>query len=518
MATLTTECDEIKRFSRLYKGFEGAFGVYQIEGGGDGGKVQGKAKTIPNGPTAENFAGHLNGTTGIGIIPLLRNEKCWFGAIDIDIKGAVKLREDHFILEARIRELNLPVVMCRSKSDGVHLYLFASEAVSSRLVQSRLIEFAAVLGYGGCEVFPKQVMRIKETDYGNWINLPYFGDTRRAIHDGVELNLNQFMDAAESMFISSNDLRSFKVPLSDEFSDGPPCLQQLSTIGFTEGGRNTCMLNVGVYFKKKYADDWQEKAQEFNTINMQPPLDSSEVSGLGKSLSKKGYNYTCKQSPIAEHCNRPQCLKREYGVASGEEGENVKLPITGITRFIAGDSYRWGVNTSEAMLEFSTEELLSLEAHRKKFTELLGKVMPEVKYPNFLKQMQELVNNCETVYDPEDASETGQMMNAVESWFLNKTSAANMDEMIKGKWWRDPDNSKIYFIGDDLEKYLRDDRRMKQIQPHKLWRLIKKKYDADQDRLMIKGKRRRVWMIPHFEPEDDAPLEVRTVEKKEERM
>src|ERR1019366_3483848 len=114
--------DLIERFSRLFKGYENAYGIYEISEEDADGKKTGQAKTIPRGATLEDYRLHLSGKTGIGIVPLLKEDKCWFGAIDLDIKGDVKLIEDHFVLEARIRALKLPLLLCKSKSNGAHLY------------------------------------------------------------------------------------------------------------------------------------------------------------------------------------------------------------------------------------------------------------------------------------------------------------------------------------------------------------------------------------------------------------
>jgi hypothetical protein len=519
METLPTiQSSSVERFSCIFQGYQEAFGQYIIEAASESGKVSGKAKTVARAVTLSDFSDHLNGKTGIGIVPLLLEDKCWFGAIDLDIRGSVQLREDHASLERKIRDKNLPLVVCKSKSNGAHLYLFGSEPIPAKLMQTRLNEFANMLGYGGCEVFPKQVKRLRPTDYGNWINLPYFGSGRCATTDGKEIGLDEFLDKAEQARISSKELRNFSIPEGKFFLDGPPCLQQLSLMGFSEGGRNNALLNIAIYFMKKDPDGWQEEVTKFNNEQFTPPLGDPEVHQLSRSITKKEYNYTCKQAPLVDHCNRKKCLRREFGINSGEDEPEVSLPITSITRYIAGDSYRWGVNTEEAMLEFTTEELLSMEAHRKKFTELLGMVMPDIKYPKFLKQMEQLVKIAETVYDPEEASETGQLIAATESWFLDEKSAQKADEIVRGKWWRSPDNGKIYFIGDHLEHYLRNERKVKNIQSHKLWRIIKKNYRAETDRLLIKGKRRRVWVIEDFEQENDAALPVPSVDMPEEAM
>ena len=58
---------------------------------------------------------------------LKKNNSCNFGVIDIDIRGGGKLNESLESLEKKIR--NTPAILCRSKSGGAHLYLFADPEI-----------------------------------------------------------------------------------------------------------------------------------------------------------------------------------------------------------------------------------------------------------------------------------------------------------------------------------------------------------------------------------------------------
>ena len=50
-------------------------------------------------------------------------------------------------------------------------------------MRDKLLSISAVLGYGGSEVFPKQVELKSKDDTGNFLNLPYFkgDDTTRYV-------------------------------------------------------------------------------------------------------------------------------------------------------------------------------------------------------------------------------------------------------------------------------------------------------------------------------------------------
>lgn len=510
--------EELALFSRLFSGYEDAHGHYEIEKKENSGKLEGKAVTHTRGAEQSDYLSHLLGKTGIGIVPLLKNDKCWFGAIDIDIKGDAKLFESHEELEAKVRKYDLPLMVFRSKSNGAHLYLFAEQPISARLMQDRLTEFAALLGYGGCEIFPKQITRIKDGDVGNWINLPLHGDKRTAIYEGKELEREKALKLSNYMRISESDLRAFAIKNKDLFVDGPPCLQKIATIGIGEGNRNNALFNISLYMRRKFPDNWQEKLQEFNEESVDPPLQSEEISEIAKQSIKKGYNYTCSTAPICNFCDRKTCLKREFGINNGSSDDDGSyiLPITGIVKYVAGkDSYRWGVNTGIAMLEFSTPEILSLDSHRIKFLELLNIIIPPMKTKDFLKQMSDLLEKVETIHDPEDASETGQIVSGIERWFLDKGSVSTVDELVKMRWWEDPESGKIYFRGQSLQDYLMHQEKLK-IRPHTLWRILQTNFHAENAHLRIKGKRRRVWCLPYFNFDNDEDLKLPKIESPEE--
>lgn len=518
--------EELLLFSKLFCGYEKAYGEYQIDRTESSGKQLGKAVTHPCAASLSDYKQHLAGVKGIGIIPLLLEDHCWFGAIDIDIKGATKLTESHESLEAKVRRFKLPLMMFRSKSNGAHLYLFGKERISARLIQARLAEFAAILGYGGCEVFPKQVTRLKNdgTDYGNWINIPLHGESRVGLFEGVEVSKLQALKTCEYLAVTEEELREFNVKQSGKFSDGPPCLQTIATIGVGEGNRNNTLFNMGVYFRSKYPEDFQEHLTEYNEESVDPPLGGAEMRGLFAGLTKKGYFYTCTQAPICNFCDKKKCAKRKYGIGfkgldEEDEGHHV-LPITSLTKYIAGDrqSYRWGVGTTEAMLEFTTEEFLNIEVHRKKFAELLNTILPPIKMNEFRRQLQEWMNKAEVVYDPEDASASGELMGNIESWFNDKGGARNVDEMMKRIWWSSPENGNTYFILDHLIDYLMHQKKMKNIPRHDLSRFLQTRFKAQQDKLLIKKKRRNVYVIKDLFIEDNEPYDVPDVVRKEDEI
>ena len=93
--------------------------------------------------------------------------------------------------------LKFPLIVCRSKSGGAHVFLFTKENIPASLMQSKLKQMAIILGYEGSEIFPKQTeILVERGDTGNFLNLPYYNEMkglRYAINDnGAGCTLEEF--------------------------------------------------------------------------------------------------------------------------------------------------------------------------------------------------------------------------------------------------------------------------------------------------------------------------------------
>jgi hypothetical protein len=60
---------------------------------------------------------------------------------------------DHAGLVKKIKSLELPLVVCRSKSGGAHVFLFTKEPIAAARMQEYLKASAALLGEAGREIF-----------------------------------------------------------------------------------------------------------------------------------------------------------------------------------------------------------------------------------------------------------------------------------------------------------------------------------------------------------------------------
>ncbi len=217
--------------------------------------------------TQFDYKQHLDGTKSIGIQPCDDNGLACFGAIDIDPKIYKDLDIKKYL--DTIQEKELPLIPIKSKSGGLHLYLFTKEFVKAKVIRDFLEQVLFLFKLPiTTEIFPKQTKLGSDTNgnkvNGNFINLPYFNKSERVALDpsGKEMPLDLFLKVVqinkadiEKLQNVSNDLiRKELTGGAEEFKDGPPCLEILSKNKMTDG-RDRFLYNYMVFAKKKYPDN-----------------------------------------------------------------------------------------------------------------------------------------------------------------------------------------------------------------------------------------------------------------------
>lgn len=263
--------DLVEQFSELFAGSKRAHGTFTINSENTGQKQQGVAKTIKTiGANLDNWKSHLEGKLGLGIIPINEDNLVKWGVVDVDTYP-LDLPE----LVKKVESFKVPLVVCRSKSGGAHIFCFTTDWVSAGDMQDKLRELAAGLGYGGVEIFPKQrEVLVDRGDIGSWLNMPYFGgetSIRYAFNvKGESLTPEQFIAFANSRKVTGEELLELCVPELEEMEGGPPCLKTLLKQGFPEGTRNNGLFNVGVYLKQASPDVWQTDIEEYNRKFVSP--------------------------------------------------------------------------------------------------------------------------------------------------------------------------------------------------------------------------------------------------------
>ena len=88
------------------------------------GKVQVKTITIHEPVTSKLWKDHLEGKQRIGIKPE-KDDKCRWGCIDVDPHNYKDYNQKKIV--DIIKEFQLPLIPARSKSGGLHLFLFLDD-------------------------------------------------------------------------------------------------------------------------------------------------------------------------------------------------------------------------------------------------------------------------------------------------------------------------------------------------------------------------------------------------------
>lgn len=444
---------------KLFAGYPDAHGTYTTaeKNVSKSNKMEIKktARTVREPVTIELWRDHLSGKRSLGVIPIRADGTCVWGCIDIDIYDGLSLAELVKTIEAR----KFPLVVCRSKSGGAHVFLFLKKATSAGDVQAALRQVAAALGHGGSEIFPKQTQILAERgDLGNWLNMPYFGGdaTDRA---GVKktaaiMSVSEFLRIAESERASVDDIEVKTVAVQDEtLADGPPCLQHLAGAGFPEGTRNNGMFALGVFCKKKFGERWAEVLEKYNRSYMKPPLDSGEMVDLIKRLEKKEYHYRCNDSPIVEHCNSTLCRTRRYGVGGGG-GAAAAYPTLGGLSVLDTEPPLWFVDVDGRRIEVTTDQLQNYRLFQKVCMERLHICYQNLTQNTWVGMLGQTMQQVTKIEAPPDTSIQGYFMELLEEFCMNRHRAESREGLQSGKPWEDDVSGKIYFKLSGLTKHL----------------------------------------------------------------
>lgn len=334
---------QAEQFLTLFKGKSNTYVRNELpkERPADGEKVKTRITNNEGKVDKELISHHLDGDFGIGICPVNADGKCYFGVIDIDYyKPRIKKMLNF------IREYQLPLLPFRSKSGGLHVYLFVKKAVSAKSMREMLstIQFYfsldAIYGKGKVEIFPKQD---RAEGFGSAITLPYFNCEDPYTYlldlDGNKVEFKEAMFYIQHHMTSLEDVKESLVKLP--YEDAPLCIQRVliaGVVGTEDSGRNNFLFSFAVYAKKKYGNDFEDYVRAINDT-FEIPLEDTVVTQICKSVKENEYLYKCKDIPCNGFCNKNICKTREFGLGR-EKGHFTNVDFSGnIYRYNAEEPY-----------------------------------------------------------------------------------------------------------------------------------------------------------------------------------
>ena len=336
---------QAQRFLLLFKGKSNSYvkNFLPKEKPEEGVKTKTKIIQVRETVDTDLMLSHLNGEFGVGICPLNTEGKCNFGVIDIDVyKGKIRKMLDI------IREYQLPLLPFRSKSGGLHCYLFLSKSNSAKSVREVLSQVIKIFSldkmYGEqkVEIFPKQD-KITAEGMGSAITLPYFNAEEPYTYlldlDGNEVPFEEALNQIQRRFTTIETVREALENLP--YNDAPPCLQRILLSGLVGGedtGRNNFLFSFALYASKKYGlEGFASYVRELNS-SFECPIEESAVESTIASIKSKEYSYRCKDIPCNGFCDKSLCKKREFGLGR-EKGHFSDIEYGQLLRYKTAEPY-----------------------------------------------------------------------------------------------------------------------------------------------------------------------------------
>ena len=126
-----------EELSELFKGSSDSFIKSTTDGRLDErGKKVTTYTTVNKSITKRDWKAHLDGKVRIGVRPE-RDGKCRWGCIDIDPSSYKNYSQKKYV--DIIRDFKLPLVPVKSKSGGLHIFVFLNEWVDANKVADKLL-------------------------------------------------------------------------------------------------------------------------------------------------------------------------------------------------------------------------------------------------------------------------------------------------------------------------------------------------------------------------------------------
>lgn len=495
-------------FALLFAGNQNVYGRNQLqEGYNDNGKRKSSSWLKKEPVTEHIWIKHLSGSNPIGIVPIREDNTVVFGVIDVDVYN------NQISFKKLIQCLDeLPFVVLRSKSGGAHLYLFLKEPVPAKLMIAKLSSFAAWLGFGDCEIFPKQTaLGEEESDsrYGNWIMMPYDGqDTLRyAVNEEEQpLSPQAFVVKAKTKAISLEELKNLTPPLNEIeiLPDGPPCLNYIFKERTAESEmRNTTLANAAVYLKKANPDQWKEKLNELNN-KFTTPLPDAELNSIKKSYEKKDYKYQCSKVPLCRYCDSGLCKTKKYGVS-----KNSILPSNRSLTKLNTSPPIWFLNLDDRRIQLDTEQLFDFRRFSLQVLQCFNYIPEPCKNDEWRETVNALTANCTIIDIPEEMTPAGILKEAIVGFLLEATTKS-YEDILRGIPFKDLHN--ITFRTKDLTARLKRDR--VEFKLNELTNILQEEPFFAQRKFIRIGKSgvncwvvKNQWEIPVLEPQQPEIIE-----------
>lgn len=454
---------DVNEYCRLFRSSNEAYGTTDIAAGqyDAKGKLRAKSKLVRGAPSAAVVNRHLQGEVSIGLLPIDESGKCHWGAIDLDEYDRPLER----VVKA-IYNYDMPLCSFYSKSKKLHLFVFLSSPCQPAELQKLLRRYFTLFALREkTEVFPKQ-KDLNDVDVPNWINAPYFGDTRCMLNaDMKEIDLESALIRMSAKQMTLKDHIDYLDNMP--YSDAPPCIQSGCILrDVPRGNRNNFLFSVGVYFRLK--DEGADLDTLLNAVNdsLLDPIDSQRLKEtILTGLKKKSYFYLCNQ---LDGCNKEVCRQQKYGI---ESKETTGLEYGTLEQYNTDPPYYVWTVSGQRMVFFSESEML----HQSKFRELCHRYLHIVprkiddgRWTKILNRANENILVHESEGDQGGFSHGSQFLQHTIDFFTNRRAADEQSQLALGRTWFDREHNRYVFKATAYLSYIRNVKDFKVYSPIEL--------------------------------------------------
>lgn len=507
-------------FRALFRGRENCYGVHEperIDPTDDTKKLKGKSYTVKENWGDFVFSEHLSGIKSIGMVPLRMDDNVFFAAIDVDIYPIDPRKYAQFFAT-----YSLPFVCFRSKSGGLHAFVFFKNAASAEKVVTLLNELKLLLGLAKTtETFPKQTTATA-TSQGNWINLPYYDAERTTRYaydeDGHPMPFEAAMQRCWELRTSVESLKKAMARLP--FCEGPPCIQVLylnRQVCEKEHNRNIFLFNACTYLKARNPEDYESRLLMISKTLDKPPSDEEIQKTVLKSQKETSYSYQCENPALSAYCHEKLCSQRKYGkgcayISDVTFGKLVQ--VLAKTPF-----YKWTVNGVEMVFKNETE-LRKQDKFQDYCIRFLKKCPNTLKQDVWINVLNKALANMvvETVSCDEDISEEMLLETQLSEFLFERPLAKTINQVQLGQAYLDTVEDKIYFRVSDFIQYYTKNRVLSGVTLNDVYAKLK---DLGGETRKVKnehtGRSLTVWTLPAdaLYKEDEKTNTIKTLADKQ---
>ncbi len=259
-------------FLRLWDGYEKRHIELNAKGAekDESGKVKPKVMTVEGPLTPELAWAHLEGKRSIGVAPVKADSTCSWGVLDIDWPD---MPED-VVMQVRER-LRTRAAAFRSKSRGLHVYVFVDEPISARQMHEYLVALRKRLpkvcfdkkARREVEVFPKATQTVVTPDNEpTAVNLPICGQRREPAWIIDNQGMKATMDEVSVLGLLAHIDQHCRVnsAMLRQIADERPTLDS-SEIGYkvpdNPAGRNDLLMRIAASMQSRGWPDMEMDAE-----------------------------------------------------------------------------------------------------------------------------------------------------------------------------------------------------------------------------------------------------------------